>query len=901
MTFRARFLLLLACLWAGPLFAAQEKPDAAEEKAGEQTQFLELTKKLVSEDFSERRQATAELWALGEKAVKWIENLEVDADPELRLRAKEVGRKIELGLSPDTPAEVLTSMGIYFRSGPAGKQNIIRRLKELRQFDLLLRLRKIETNQETLADLNRTIGRALPYLMYAAHQEGKHDRVRELLETYDHFDALVRMGGWLKHRGELDAEIRRLEGSKNGEDVRRYLAYLRVAGDAQRLRSEARRLGDHKTELTAALALGDIDSVLEHWQGQLRPGHKDYNYLQWLQAHRAGHADVAQEKLNQFAAKLVPRESRLRASGNLYRTNGFGIIPEVLPEQKEDRDGVFRRLREFYETTERPLERFELLGLSPEGPDEEWFETSQEMLAEDLDRDGHRPRVRRALEAADLYSIHRQDDVSARIFGMYFDVLRESRESNLISFLATKTAEDLNTHSPGFLKALAREVDEHGGNLEDLAAELYSDKQLVSWLLGEIKLLSPPDGLSTYRQLLVLEAFLGRCFLPKDEFAGYYREIEQRALVEYREQGDSFSLTELIQANSTSAGGGYPFRDRGKNTLKLLEEWGEPANIKEQELVRLRARYAFLLDDFKQANLVYQHIAASRPEPAIKVERSFVLDALNEKEVAKELREEGYMEGLLLGNWSAYAPTMLSEKAYLAGDLELAFDEVQAVWLLFEDPLELESLEGYGRIAETSVQLALLQRDWKRVNAFSEFAAMAGGISESQLSVRHRLRADLAFAMLLVEEKGERERALEILRTIHAASPASGALADDFFPALREAGLTELHDALVEKSLAEVRKVTRTFPKDANQRNTFAWIASRANRQLAEAEAMVAEALKQEPRSHAYLDTMAEVHFAKRDRETAVKWSTQAIELRTSDPALLAQHRRFQRGKFPVK
>ena len=51
MTFRARFLLLLACLWAGPLFAAQEKPDAAEEKAGEQTQFLELTKKLVSEDF----------------------------------------------------------------------------------------------------------------------------------------------------------------------------------------------------------------------------------------------------------------------------------------------------------------------------------------------------------------------------------------------------------------------------------------------------------------------------------------------------------------------------------------------------------------------------------------------------------------------------------------------------------------------------------------------------------------------------------------------------------------------------------------------------------------------------------------------------------------------------------
>ena len=55
------------------------------------------------------------------------------------------------------------------------------------------------------------------------------------------------------------------------------------------------------------------------------------------------------------------------------------------------------------------------------------------------------------------------------------------------------------------------------------------------------------------------------------------------------------------------------------------------------------------------------------------------------------------------------------------------------------------------------------------------------------------------------------KEALSNLRNAHGLIPRDGVLADDFFPALREAGLVELHDELFEKSAELLRENVRFF------------------------------------------------------------------------------------------
>jgi tetratricopeptide (TPR) repeat protein len=154
---------------------------------------------------------------------------------------------------------------------------------------------------------------------------------------------------------------------------------------------------------------------------------------------------------------------------------------------------------------------------------------------------------------------------------------------------------------------------------------------------------------------------------------------------------------------------------------------------------------------------------------------------------------------------------------------------------------------------------------------------------------------------MLAAEEGRMEEALDNLREAHGLIPRDGVLADDFFPALREAGLVKLHDELFEKSAELLRENVRFFSKDHNAKNTFGWLASRANRCLDEAEAYLKMSLEVRPLSEAYLDTMAEIYFAKGDRKKAVEWSDRATNRDSSDSQLRQQNRRFRNDPFPLK
>ena len=134
-----------------------------------------------------------------------------------------------------------------------------------------------------------------------------------------------------------------------------------------------------------------------------------------------------------------------------------------------------------------------------------------------------------------------------------------------------------------------------------------------------------------------------------------------------------------------------------------------------------------------------------------------------------------------------------------------------------------------------------------------------------------------------------------------------GILADDYFPLLREAGLVEEHDRNFRIVYQRLGASIEAYPRAHNTYNSAAWMASRACRELPDALKKIEKALSMRPRQAAYLDTMAEVWFARRDREKAVEWSRRAVQESfhggsSSDAGvgLREQYDRFVSDEFPV-
>ncbi|MGE9268988.1 MAG: tetratricopeptide repeat protein, partial [Verrucomicrobiales bacterium] len=202
---------------------------------------------------------------------------------------------------------------------------------------------------------------------------------------------------------------------------------------------------------------------------------------------------------------------------------------------------------------------------------------------------------------------------------------------------------------------------------------------------------------------------------------------------------------------------------------------------------------------------------------------------------------------------------------------------------------------------ETLLTLALRERDWPVVEAAGEmFLADAQGEYTEPYLLGMRSRTMMARGFRLLKA-GRRAEALALLEAAHDLLPGNGMHADDLFPLLREHGLLELHDRLFAKSYARIKEVLAFFPRSANDKNTAAWLASRALLQLEEAEKLLSEALAEEPHNPAYLDTMAEIYFARGERDKAVAWSAKALEVERSDATLRGQNKRFRTAPLPKR
>ena len=268
---------------------------------------------------------------------------------------------------------------------------------------------------------------------------------------------------------------------------------------------------------------------------------------------------------------------------------------------------------------------------------------------------------------------------------------------------------------------------------------------------------------------------------------------------------------------------------------------------------------------------------------------------------AKRAEEhEALAEKLSLG----YAPTCsrIGDLYIYGGDMKRASEWYRRAAQVADVTSNefIATLENYARSM-------MDERRWDI--AASCYEALAQSYASEQFSggslstyAKARLNADLAKALAVLPE--DRARAIALLEGIHRNFMTDGSLADDFFPLLRQAGLTTELERWFGESWTKMSAVIERFPDCDNTRNTAAWLASRARLRLPEAEKHLQAALAHSPNQAAYLDTMAEVRFAMGDRAGAVKWSELSL-LRYPltetpyDTMIRRQHHRFVNDPLP--
>ncbi len=284
--------------------------------------------------------------------------------------------------------------------------------------------------------------------------------------------------------------------------------------------------------------------------------------------------------------------------------------------------------------------------------------------------------------------------------------------------------------------------------------------------------------------------------------------------------------------------------------------------------------------------------------------------------VAAGLRQHG--DALLAGPieqaaflQSACAPSQRLQNAWLLMQLNwIAPAERELLALLSEPSLEAgvpEPLhEAYRASALTSLAYlaglaghdALAARRWEQaIPALREFrdARIPGQAIEGDATV-HAREQMLWRRLRVARAAGDAREADELVDELARLGVADADVLHELIPELVARGREEDAQRLFEAAYQLFKVSLEQAPQEAEPMNNLAWLCARAGRRLDEALRLASRAVELEPDNAAYLDTLAEVHFARGEAARAVELEQQALRLRPGDPFMQRQLARFRAG-----
>ena len=886
---------------AGLASAAQEAPTPAAAAAPD---IGALIRQLADDNFHTREQATRKIWDLGEAALPALREAVASADPEQVYRARELLRKIQLNITPDTDPAVTALVERFVKASTTEKNTLFDKLKAKGAWRQMLKLYAGETRAEVREKLQSTIQGVAVKAARERLLAGDAREAREFLEMAP-ADAgnLLALAEFHRSHGTLEAELEKTRSVKGQKSDAWQAALLRAAGDFAAARDAAHAAGDERIAALMAALAGDPLPWLKFY-----PEYS--NELQKLNgaepnAVTTAYAAAAAKRWRGQSlrpADLEPLTHQLSARNALQRLaamNAMFLLGENAPaEAALTKLAPLAAFRQF-DALERAPEALKALGLDPQQPDyKSWVEQRLKKLPADDIEDQREPseQLSQVVALANFLERRGLHEEAATAFYAPLTALADQNANRFLDLLAKffGTRESLSS-APRLARRIA--VTWAGNDdkrWDDIVAAAFGEDELARAWWDQLATLDPaasrPDR---YDAMLALFGLGPDPAKLRDKWLGMAWQAVAAAPAGQRDTLVSriSSLTLVIGdvPQYLKAWDLLPETKRAEifwgahiQHLAAADRWDEAARIIIAQIDHTKEThrepgphlYAYAAAALRQAG---------RPDEAATYDRWADQLALGNTAVA-------------IGIGNAYAFGRDYQRAAewwarAAGEADPEAGELSIALMLHADILVEQGKWQHAAAVTETLTLIRLAGEYRSANPL--------------LLMHERLQSDMARALATLDT--DRTNALALLEKCHHTFASDGSLADFFFPSLRKAGLIKEHDTWFQQTWDLMAQVIATYPNSDNTRNTAAWFAARAARNLDAAEQLQRAALSASPYQSAYLDTMAEIQFAKGHRDKALEWSKLAVNFLPDDPQLpnqqeelCRQQEHFRRDPLPV-
>jgi len=875
----------LILLWQVAVATPAVPAEAAIQQPGGNLETL--IRKLSDESFRVREKASQELWDLGETALPALKEAATSSDPEQVFRARDLIRKIQLHITPDTDPSVIALVERYAKASPSEKSALFGRMRGKRAWRQMLKLYASETNPEVREKLGPSVNGVAVKAARERISEGDAPGAREFLEMAPaDAEGLLALAEFHRSHGSLEAELNRAKAIKGPKSHFWQLALQRAAGNLESAANAAAAAGEPRIAAVMEALLGDP--------------------LPWFRETKADSADdpvtsayaaIATKRwLGQKArpADLAPLTRGLSVRNRSERIIAMNLL--FMLGEVETADAAFAKNEPLFafrhfEALERIPEALKTLGLDPGSPDyKTWVEKRVEKLTADDIEDQHGVSMHHEelLSLANFLERRGLHDDLFAAFSPALAALLQKDEDTFLDFLGALFGNrETLSGAPLLAKRIgiswAGQDEAHWKDL--IISALGDDEQSSVWW----DWLSELDPKASHAERLDgMLALFGLGAAP----SGLREKWLSRAWKAVAESpaGIRTTLTERIATLSIDSGD-------VTNYLKAWDRMPEESREKvswEQQLIHLSAN-----DRWNEAAAVILKqialIADAKQEPKADL-HAYAAAVLRQAGRPEEAATHDlWVDKLALGSASL---AIRIGNFYAAGR---DYEHAGEWWARAAREADPDSSE-FALAMKLHADGLLEDGKWRESAAISEVVARIYASSDYSGTtplplMRLRLQADMSRA--LAHLKDDRSQAIAILANCHRTFASDGSLADFFFPAIRKMGLVREHDQWFAESWDLMESIISRYPASDNTRNTAAWFASRAGRKLAEAEKHLAVALAANPDQPAYLDTMAEIQFAKGNRAKALEWSKAAVNFAPDDPQLRRQQERFLSDPLP--
>lgn len=879
---------LLTCLvvLAAPAPAGNDAtpplaPPAETAAAGTELSVEALVADLSNDRFAVREAASTKLWERGDAAIGQLKAAAVGTDPEAAHRARAILHKIDLFITPGTDAEVIQLVERYQQATFAEKGELLNEMREKRAYRQLLKLSATEKDPRLLPTLQRLVDGLAVLAARECLLAGDAVEARTLLEIPSaNASSLSALAAFHRGQGTLDAELERAKTSTAKTAPAWRLALYRAAGRLPEARATAVEAGDPALAAVMAMLVGDPVPWLE--LGGVENAKLGPDLYSPLALKRWNGAILGQDDLVKLVESLNSRKQDLQrlAVDALFLLGESAVAVPALV--KLSRLEAFS----FFQSTEQVPEALTALKLDPQTPDyTAWAATRFKRIQASPD-DCDTARSELILLGYFLES-RGLDQELADAFDKPLAALAENARDGfdvLVGEMSGRRFLRLQVCGP-LLRVGPQWAGDQEQRWEELLGAMYGENEEVmpawNWL-AQLK----PDATRAQR-LQAMFAIAGYGADP-DRLREQWLDLAWAAVT----KAEPAQRPELLKHLALLIG------DAGDlaSTLKIHDlspSEKDGAELDQMLLIQLTAA-----GRWEEAAKILLAVMANKDGQANSYPDLHAFAAACLRRAGREEEaavQDAWAEKLALGDVVRY--WMIGMRYSLCGDYERC-----ARWWQRAACEVAPSSGAFDEILENHATELLNARQWPQAAAVSEVLAQITcrsdhGVGKQTEMLQLRLQADLARALSLLDQ--DRPRALAMLEHCHSGMPCDGLLADHFFPALRAAGLIEQHDQWFEITWQRLQEVIKLQPGSHNTRNSAAWLAARSLHHLDEAEAHLKLALSTHPRQAAYLDTMAELQFARGRRQEALEWSAKSLNATPAEPAIRRQSDRFAHDPLP--